>query len=420
MLGLMAAAFVGTSVGSASYATHPVLVETESCIRGLASWTPLRNGDSGLFISPGLLAETPWLKQGMILNTALRRKVVMTDASIKGWGALCEGKLTFGLWSEEESGLHINCLEMLAVCQACQLFLPDIRGHHVLVCSDSRSRLGATPHAVERPSCVGPEQFALTEGDACAGQNEPRSRHVVEEQCLFRGMDVPPARGSEICRARVDLFASKDNSHCPIFFTRSMDALAHEWPSLPLYAFPPVALLPQVLRRERELRHKLLLIAPLWRHAPSDSVGVRVIAAPRPIPLRWDLLSQVNGTIWHPRPELWALHVSRREPFGLPERVLNTMAGARADAGRLRGARRMNPQRPCTVPPWDLPTVPMALKGPMFEPLQSLSLRVLSVKTSLQVGDLQALSINPACLEFGPNDSKVVLKPRLGYVPKVL
>ncbi len=25
-----------------------------------------------------------------------------------------------------------------------------------------------------------------------------------------------------------------------------------------------------------------------------------------------------------------------------------------------------------------------------------------------------------SCLEFGPNDSKVVLKPRLGYVPKVL
>ncbi len=45
-------------------------------------------------------------------------------------------------------------------------------------------------------------------------------------------------------KARVDLFASKDNSHCPIFFIRSMDALAHEWPSLPLYASPPVALLP--------------------------------------------------------------------------------------------------------------------------------------------------------------------------------
>ncbi len=88
----------------------------------------------------------------------------------------------------------------------------------------------------------------------------------------------------------------------------------------------------------------------------------------------------------------------------------------------LKGARRLNPPRPLTVPTWDLPTVPP------FEPLQSTDLRSLSLKTALllalasvkRVGDLQALSTSPACLEFGPNDSKVVLKPRHGYVPKVL
>ncbi len=94
----------------------------------------------------------------------------------------------------------------------------------------------------------------------------------------------------------------------------------------------------------------------------------------------------------------------------------------------LKGARRLNPPRPLTVPTWDLPTVLRALKGPPFEPLQSTDLRSLSLKTALllalasvkRVGDLQALSTSPACLEFGPNDSKVVLKPRHGYVPKVL
>ncbi len=94
----------------------------------------------------------------------------------------------------------------------------------------------------------------------------------------------------------------------------------------------------------------------------------------------------------------------------------------------LRSARRMNPPRPRTVPRWDLPIVLRALKGPPFEPLQSSSLRVLSLKNALllalmsvkRIGDLQALSVNPACLEFGPNDSKVILKPRLGYVPRVL
>ncbi len=94
----------------------------------------------------------------------------------------------------------------------------------------------------------------------------------------------------------------------------------------------------------------------------------------------------------------------------------------------LKGARRLNPPRPLTVPTWDLPTVLRALKGPPFEPLQSTDLRSLLLKTALllalasvkRVGDLQALSTSPACLEFGPNDSKVVLKPRHGYVPKVL
>ncbi len=95
----------------------------------------------------------------------------------------------------------------------------------------------------------------------------------------------------------------------------------------------------------------------------------------------------------------------------------------------LRGAWRIN-DRPRTVSPWDLPTILRALEveGPPFEPLKSSSLKVLSLKTALllalvsikRVGDLQALSVNPVCLEFEHNDSKVILKPRLGYVLKVL
>ncbi len=71
----------------------------------------------------------------------------------------------------------------------------QIRG--VIHKSPGRPRFEVILHGCERPSCVGSEQSALTEGDACAGQNEPRSRHVVKEQCLFRGMDAPPVSGSE-------------------------------------------------------------------------------------------------------------------------------------------------------------------------------------------------------------------------------
>ena len=94
----------------------------------------------------------------------------------------------------------------------------------------------------------------------------------------------------------------------------------------------------------------------------------------------------------------------------------------------LRGARRLNPPRPPSVPVWDLSTVLEAMKGHPFEPLQSIDLKHLSFKTVFllalasvkRIGDLHALSVSATCMEFGPNDSKVILKPKHGYVPKSL
>ncbi len=130
----------------------------------------------------------------------------------------------------------------------------QVRG--VLNKSPGRPHLESTLHAGEQPSCVGSDQSALTKGDACAGQDEPRSRHVVKEQGLLRGMDVPPARDSENL---VSLWQSSSRSlrlrrqlSMPNLFHKEHGCPGHEWPSLPLYAFPPIALLPQVLRRVRE------------------------------------------------------------------------------------------------------------------------------------------------------------------------
>ncbi len=205
---------------------------------------------------------------------------------------------------------------------------------------------------------------------------------------------------------------------------------------------PPVALLPQVFRRVREQRHKLILISPLWRNQPWVSELFQLLkAAPWPIPLseRHDMayMARVMGP---------ACVAARQEPFVLPEHVLNTMAEAIGPstrrlytlkwsifsawcqdrdldtvtsnvsvvlsflqgmldkqrssftikvyaaaiaafhapiAGRsvgrdsvvttfLQGARKMNLPRPCTVPPWNLPTVLRALKGLGYVPKAGL------------------------------------------------
>ncbi|KAI2642402.1 hypothetical protein H4Q32_028786 [Labeo rohita] len=93
----------------------------------------------------------------------------------------------------------------------------------------------------------------------------------------------------------------------------------------------------------------------------------------------------------------------------------------------LRGARRLNPPRPHFILFWDLFIVLTGLRRDSFEPLESVELKFLSLKTSLlialtsikRVGDLHAFSVIESCLEFGPADSNVILRPQPGYVPKV-
>ncbi len=64
----------------------------------------------------------------------------------------------------------------------------------------------------------------------------------------------------------------------------------------------------------------------------------------------------------------------------------------------------------------------------LFEPLESASDWILTLKvvlllalTSLKrVGDLQAFSVSETCMDFAPGLVKVTLRPRPGYIPKVL
>ncbi len=92
----------------------------------------------------------------------------------------------------------------------------------------------------------------------------------------------------------------------------------------------------------------------------------------------------------------------------------------------LKGASRMNPSRSPLVPSWDLSIVLAGLQRGPFEPLDSVELKFLSLKTALlttltsikRVRDLQAFSVSEECLVFGPVYSHVVLRPQPGYVPQ--
>ncbi|KAL0174631.1 hypothetical protein M9458_030599, partial [Cirrhinus mrigala] len=288
--------------------------------------------------------------------------------------------------------------------------------------------------------------------------------------------------------AQIDLFASPESSHCQLFYSLGeaplgRDALAHSWPLGP-------NLLAQILCKIREDEEQVLLVAPYWPTWTCPSLedpleegssfsgdGHNLAPMPRPMePARLapgrdasDLsgLSQaVIETITQQAYALrWGLFVDwcssrgedpQRCPIAIVLSFLQEKLERRLSPSTLkvyvaaiaayhdavdetslgkhqlivrflRGVRRVNPPRPHLVPSWDLSVALQGLREAPFEPLASVELKHLSLKTALlialasikRVGDLQAFSVDETCLEFGPGDSHVILRPRPRYVPKV-
>ncbi len=99
-------------------------------------------------------------------------------------------------------------------------------------------------------------------------------------------------------RVEVDLFAMSEKAHCPLFFSLSHsplegDVLTSRWPAARLYVFPPIKILPLVLRKLKEERASLILITPNLPNQPwfPDLIEL-LVAPPWPIP---------SGRICYPR-----------------------------------------------------------------------------------------------------------------------
>ena len=278
-----------------------------------------------------LWSDPSFLRAGVPLEQVSRHSVVSTDASTTGWGATYNGHAASGLWTGPQLHWHINCLELLAVRLALSRFKTLLLGKHVLVRTDST----ATVAYINRQGGLRSRRMSqLARHLLLWSQKHLRSLRAVyipgllnraadelsRQQVLPGEWRLHPQVVQLIFRrfgtAQVDLFAAPDTSHCQLFYsltegTLGTDALAHSWPrGLRKYAFPPVSLLAQTLCKVREDEEQVLLVAPYWPNRTwFPELVLLATAPPWPIPLREDLLSQRRGTLWHPRPDLWKLHV---------------------------------------------------------------------------------------------------------------
>ncbi|XP_051951575.1 uncharacterized protein LOC127621849 [Xyrauchen texanus] len=237
---------------------------------------------------------------------------VMIDTSKLVLGAVCNGHAAAGRWKRAPLRWHINCLELLTVFFALRRFLPLVLGKHILIRSDSTTAVAyinrqggvRSRHVTTRPSQVVqlkslhathiPSNLNVVV-DALSRQRLPSGEwrlHLQSVQLIWEWFG----------NAQVDLFASQETSHCPLWYAQTeapfgADALAHSWPiGLRKYTFPTVSLLAQVLCKVREDEEQVTLVAPYWpTWAWFLDLVLLATAPPWQIPLRKEVPS-FSGT----------------------------------------------------------------------------------------------------------------------------
>ena len=104
-----------------------------------------QNYNSLLTLSQPAQEELTWWQDklthwnGKALLHQTETMSIKSDASLQGWGAVCNGTRTGGPWSHAEQQMHINCLELLAATLAVKAFLKDHGGVSVRLQLDNQT-----------------------------------------------------------------------------------------------------------------------------------------------------------------------------------------------------------------------------------------------------------------------------------------
>ena len=303
-------------------------------------WKPQNLPYSQIVMTTEILQHLRWWLQEDLYHQGIPLKIdppsftIFTDASLSGWGAHVEpdGLLFHGVWTEDQSRLHINVLEMKAIFLSLSRAAHKVKNSTVSVSTDNTTvvayirRQGGT-HSTELSEeawnvlnlCLThniqllvkhiPGRFN-TLADRMSRVDKPISTEWSLNQeianKIFQIMDFPS----------IDLFTTRLNHRLPFYVSPipnqkalSIDALTMAWNHKHAYAFPPLHLIPAVINKVRLSQCKIVLIAPLWPDRPwfPELLGL-LVSPPVSLPVIPNLLAQLKGRILHRNPGHLQLH----------------------------------------------------------------------------------------------------------------
>jgi hypothetical protein len=241
--------------------------------------------------------------------------VICTDASSqKGWGALCLGVRSGGLWLPEEKEFHINYLELKAAFLGIKAFREQLEGKHVRLMADNTTAVSCINHMGTSHSepcndmtfqiwswCIDRNIFLsaayLPGAQNTAADEESRRVNTDAEwklettllQSAFDVLDIQP---------NIDLFASRLNAQMQRYMSfrpdpdaEVVDAFSVSWKDFEFYAFPPFSVIPRVLRKVQRDESSGVLVVPDWPTQPWYPVLMKLLVLePVRLPCRKNLL----------------------------------------------------------------------------------------------------------------------------------
>ena len=247
-------------------------------------------------LSQEALLELDWwsvernLMNGKSVITQDPDLTMETDASMLGWGAVCQGIRTGGFWSQAERRSHINYLELLAAWFGVRAFARDKRNIHIHLKMDNSTavfyvnRMGGTRSPVLSNLAIQLWQWCLERNLSITAEHLPGVDNVVadEESRVIQStaewqLHRPIFQQILEClgNCNIDLFATRLNAQLKQFVSwrpdpdsMGADALQLPWNTWEGYAFPPFCLIGKCVKKVREDRASLILIAPVWRSQP--------------------------------------------------------------------------------------------------------------------------------------------------------
>ena len=226
-------------------------------------------------------------------------KVIFTDSSLIGWGAVCGSEKAAGQWSSSEKEDHINFLELKACLLGLKSLCENYVGLHIQVQMDNTTaiayvnKMGGT-HSVACNSLAKQIWAWAIDHNIWLSATHIPGKDNVEADIASREFNdrtewmLNKNSFLSICKQfgtpDIDLFASRLNAQVPHYYAWKpdpgcigVDALSHAWNKHNanlMYAFPPFSLMQKVLKKIVEDQVEVIVVVPMW---PTQSWFPRLL-----------------------------------------------------------------------------------------------------------------------------------------------